>query len=186
MVGNFGGGILFLLLLLICAVAALGWVVVWLIYGFRSQGWGNPNGPRRLAVVLLLSLVAVMLCFPPHRRRGVWVEARTGEPLPGGRANEYDRAYFGYIPSYMLIGTEAPQQHGMSSLGVGPGETYIIESSRHRVDWAFLAMQLVLATLLALPYLRAAGHAEDSGSLLANGRHNRGEQSNASKPPMVS
>jgi hypothetical protein len=154
---NVGPGIAFMLAGFVVGAACVLWIVIWLPRGFRSRGWHDPRRVRIRAGMSFGVFLLLMICFPPLRRVGNWTEPTTNFPLPRHLENSYDRAFFGYIPTYAWIGrcasTEVPDMS--STLRIAPGAAYHLDTIKWRVDWVILAIQLGVALLFAFPFLLA-------------------------------
>ena len=154
---NVGPGIAFMLAQFVIGLACLFWIAIWLRKGFRSRGWHNSRRVRIRAGVSIAALMILMIGFPPFRRVGSWTEPTTKSPLPRHLENSYDRAFFGYIPTYAWIGrcasTEVPETS--STMRLAPSTAYHLDTIDWRVDWIILAIQFVVTLLFAFPFLVA-------------------------------
>jgi hypothetical protein len=152
-----GSGVLFLLLLGLLGLGLLAWIIYWATRGFRT---GPPKSPRnpKWWLARLAPLLALMICFPPMRRAGNWSDQATSLRAPESVALEFDRSFFGYIPSYRWIGQVGEDVHG----GLGPVVTsderktqFRSDRQRWAIDWSFLGGQLAILAVLLLPFFRA-------------------------------
>ncbi len=157
MVADTGSGLVFAFGMLLLGIVVLIWTFVWLVLGFRLERSRNAGRVRVVASVVLFIAIAAMLAFPPMRRTGLWVEPETNTSIPESLMNSYDRASFGYIPTYAWVErwgtTEVPDSSGTLRLGSNP--EYYLDGIRWEVEWVYLFGQLAIAVLFALPFLMA-------------------------------
>jgi len=168
---NLGLGIAFLFAILLLGFVTLVWIVAWLRKGFRLRRSGDQDAVRIFALLILLMVVAVMLCFPPLRRTGMWVEPETKSPISKTLATSYDRVFFGYIPTHAWIGrcftTEVPKT--LSNVRIAPHEAYYLAAVGWKVEWSYLLGQLAIALLFAFPFLAARKKRDASSVFIRHG-----------------
>lgn len=153
---NAGPGIFFLIVLIVVGIICVIWIAGWIPHGFRATSPRRPTSSARW-IFHLLTVAAIMLCFPPLRQAGVWHHTETNQPIPAASSIEYDRFYFGYIPSYRWIGkcfvTDIPD--ASTTISLSEIDTYRLSGIKWVIDWWFLIPQLIIACLFLLPFIRA-------------------------------
>jgi hypothetical protein len=156
---NPGPGIAFLLSLFIIGVTSMIWIIVWLPKGFRSHGWRDPHRLRINALIGVLVITTITILFPPLRQIGVWKDTGTNLLIDSRLADEYDRFWFGYIPTYGWIGHVMSRETPDSSVSVSSTSvsirSYRLVEIEWRIDWIFLAGQIGIIFLGAAPFLAA-------------------------------
>ena len=153
---NVGLGIFFLLVLLFVGIGCVVWIAFWLPRGFRATSTKLPMSiPQWILPLTIIGVV--MAIFPPLRSVGLWQHTETNQPIPTAQAINYDRCFFGYIPSYRWIGqcfvTETPDV--VTTVSLSPDEAYRCSRITWTIDWWFFVPQLVIVGLLLLPFVRA-------------------------------
>ena len=102
----------------------------------------------RLHLLALILAAALVVCFPPCRRAGIWLD-ESGRAAPADVAYEYDRFLWGYIPRVVWIGhvgAAVDMRPGHIVEGDGQGR-YLATEYRMVLEGRFLAIE---ATALVL------------------------------------
>ena len=158
---NVGFGIVIVAVTLCFLLLTIWWLRFWARRGFRVHRAGDAVRIRLSAIVLFLSLMTFMACFPPWRQVGTWNATASGVPLPEELSNRYDRAMWGYMPRYAWIGAER-EIHEADSYALNIGEPYVYRYGTfyHRerwwqIDWVILTVQYGILLLYTFPFLLA-------------------------------
>lgn len=164
MIGLFGDGIFFLLVLIILGLSTLVWIAVWTRRGFKSRGWRNPAYIRRIALTVVVSLIFVMLLFPPQRRIGNWTKNKDDDVGEVYHPDGYDRGYFGFIPRYAPLSFVGTREVPAVKSGYGlRGEMYYLHSYSWQTDWCLLLGQILILGIIAYPYFWAEARGAEFG-----------------------
>src|SRR5262245_35136320 len=151
-----GAGCCFLVFFGLIVVGLFFWVIHWSLQGFRASFPRSRAG--RIALRVFVGLVAVLVAaFPPRRRMADWKDEATGEPIPASIALEFDRATYGYLPSYGWIGTIGREERRDARYTRTSGNHGPYQCGNHKwvIDRTFLSGQTAALGVLLLPFLRA-------------------------------
>ncbi|MEW4452930.1 hypothetical protein AB1L30_09660 [Bremerella sp. JC817] len=164
--GNFGAGILFLLILFAVGMATLLWCLMWACFGFRARVpqsfQGGAKRVRSGAIASLMLALATMVAFPPMRSAGIWEGYVAGRSATSVRY-EADRNYFGYIPQYRpfseLNRTTLEPSNVHNWIGFETGRLRL-KGRTLRVDLLAASVQLLVLLMVAAPFLLAKDRKE--------------------------
>jgi len=106
---------------------------------------------KRWVFCMLAVVVATIVCFPPQRRAGNWVDSM-GKPPAWAVAHRLDRFEFGYIPSFCLLTNigKVEATGYLSKVALRDAGTCSYRDYRWVVDWQWVAAVLIPSVALAL------------------------------------